>query len=55
MFRTNFDEKNKVWNGAKVQPLFHPKLSVGHAILWKLQKSPNKVSQVFASVKWFLF
>lgn len=50
MFSTKFDEKNKVWRGANVPTLFHPKLSLGHAILWRLQKNPNKVSQVFSSL-----
>lgn len=51
MFSTKFDERNKLWGGANVPPLFHPKLSLGHAILWRLKKNPNKVSQVFLSAQ----
>lgn len=48
MAHTTFDAKNRIWSGAKVPNFFHPKLSLGYAILWKLKQNPNKISQVRA-------
>lgn len=44
--QTTFDAKHKIWSGKKMHPIFYPNLSLGDAILWKLQHNPNNVAQV---------
>lgn len=48
--RTNFNEEEKIWSAVYTPTIFNPKNSMGHAILWSLARSPNKLVQV----KWFV-
>lgn len=43
---TNFDEEEKIWSAAHTPTIFNPKNSMGHAILWSMERSPNKIVQV---------
>lgn len=41
-----FDEDNKLWSALDTPIVMNPKISLGHAILWTLDKNPNKILQV---------
>lgn len=46
MSQTNFDEEEKIWSAPHTPTVFNPKISMGHAILWSMERSPNKIIQV---------
>lgn len=46
MFRSSFDSENNTWSGRDVKPPFNPNISIGQAVLWILEKNPNKIAQV---------
>lgn len=46
MFRTNFDQENKQWNGVKTKSDFNPDTSLGNVILNSLQVYGSKVALV---------
>lgn len=46
MHSTRFDSATMLWSGAKSNPVFNPNVSIGQAILWTLEKDPNKIAQV---------
>lgn len=41
-----FDEEEKIWRAAHAPTIFNPKNSIGHALLWSMERSPNKIIQV---------
>lgn len=44
--QTNFNEEEKIWSAAHTPIIFNPKNSLGHAILWSMDRSPTKIIQV---------
>ncbi|XP_055296968.1 probable 4-coumarate--CoA ligase 3 [Sitodiplosis mosellana] len=46
MSATYFDADTKVWSGFYSPIVFNPKISLGHAILWTLDKNPHKILQI---------
>lgn len=46
MYRVKFDEREKIWSGLDLEPLYNAKVSVGRVILDALQRNPKKVLQV---------
>lgn len=46
MFRTHYDEKQKLWSGCKFPSLYNPTISIGHMILSALKIHSSKIAQV---------
>lgn len=46
MFRTQYNEKEKLWSGLNVQPIYNPTISVAQVVLQALMKNGPKISQV---------
>lgn len=46
MYQTDFDAENKIWSGRKIVGPLNPNITVGQAVLWVLQGSPNQIGQV---------
>ncbi|XP_037033669.1 4-coumarate--CoA ligase 1-like [Bradysia coprophila] len=51
MFRTRYDEEEKLWSGIDMPSVFNERVSLGHAILWTLQKNPAKIGQINSETK----
>lgn len=50
MFRTIYNEKEKLWTGLRTVPVYNENLSVGQAIIHSLDWSPYKIGQVGLTV-----
>lgn len=50
--KSGFNEEEKIWSAKHTPTIFNPHNSLGHAILWSLEKSPNKIIQVKFAVNW---
>ncbi|XP_037037635.1 4-coumarate--CoA ligase-like 7 [Bradysia coprophila] len=46
MFRTEYDEKEKLWSGLNIPPLYNPKISIAQVLLRALAKNGPKLSQI---------
>lgn len=48
--RTVYDEKNKLWKGEDVPPLYNPEISLGQVLLKALTIFGPKIAQVITYV-----
>lgn len=46
MYKTYFDAETKEWRGKEFQSVFDSNASIGHILLWCLNRNPLKISQV---------
>lgn len=52
MFRTFYDEQQKLWSGADLPPLYNPEASIGQVILHALCVHGRKIAQVIGEKMW---
>lgn len=46
MYKTHYNADSKTWQGVTKSPVFHPKMSLGKAILSALSQRPKQVGQI---------
>lgn len=46
MYKTFYNENEKIWTGVRTTPFYNENLSVGQVILHSLESNPNQVGQV---------
>lgn len=46
MYKTTFNEKEKLWYGPKIAPLHNPKISLAQALFGAMKNYGPKVAQV---------
>lgn len=46
MYRTIYNDKEKLWHGLKPRPLYNPEITIGEALLKTMQINKSKIAQV---------
>lgn len=50
MFKTSYDEENKLWSGRGDLPLYNPEISLAQVLFSAMEQNAPKIAQVYFSL-----
>lgn len=50
MFKTSYDEENKLWSGRGDLPLYNPEISLAQVLFSAMELNAPKIAQVYLSL-----